>query len=822
MNVTETRNGTPDQVESGRVFNLDESGTRTAVISPRYSNIGKACRFDGSFQGHGVLQEVAVPAQWSGGLTFELVFKPHQNPQGHGLFFYWSCGETGSVFFDNDTAQVAVEVSNHEAFASRKPDVRVRSQVDSSDFNHVVFTCKKTEQGIFLQLYLNGFLVDADSSHVKTQTNASPHSSDSFPLRKERCFVGDIVKIVLYDQPLDRGIIESLQPGTGAFPGETTAPQTRVGPFNDNTDSSTKAGEDDTVRISNDVLVGKENDPHGEEDPLKVIAATAEQGSVTVAANGDLTYHPNGQFDYLAYGQSATDTIAYTVSDNSGNTAEATATVTIAGRNDPVVILSTAPDQKVPAGSQFSIRELVRFSDADLTDFLDSSPANWSVQIAWGDESATTLTKTGVLNSAANQGDTASISKVSKKGNGPPVNLWRLAASHTYEKEGTYQTAIAVNDGNGSLAVAGDGSAGDRKAPIIQVTKHSGDHFSFPIDREDDNNTLSSASDLIPAFTSVSANTEQAQTMFAGDAFSDTDSGSETPNGGRASVRPQLRLDPIPYSQRGEPLQISGSFSDPGLEGGPKLTIRWSDPDQPSPGTFSIPPLGNIDLNRQIASSTDQSLLHITSVNPQTGEIGFEAAHVYQNDDCFEVRVAVRNSAAQVSQARQEALVYFLKPGKNSPGYFRHGKGFDLAKIVGLFRHQSGKRLFAGLRSEGSASKGEADGSQNGLQLASPYFEGFASAGAAVTVVLFDEAGAERARQSARADLTGSWSALIPRLKLNRTPFSVQVSEVAAGHAQSAQATTFFGAIFPQPELLAQVAAGEIIGQVLSTSDAVS
>ena len=59
---------------------------------------------------------------------------------------------------------------------------------------------------------------------------------------------------------------------------------------------------------------------------------------LTVNADGSYSYDPNGQFDALNDGETATDTFTYTVSDGNGGTDTATVTVTINGSTD-----NTAP-----------------------------------------------------------------------------------------------------------------------------------------------------------------------------------------------------------------------------------------------------------------------------------------------------------------------------------------------------------------------------------------------------------------------------------------------------------------------------------------------
>lgn len=55
---------------------------------------------------------------------------------------------------------------------------------------------------------------------------------------------------------------------------------------------------------------------------------------LTINANGDMTYDPNGAFDNLGTGQTAADEFTYTVSDGAGGEVSATTNVTINGSSD--------------------------------------------------------------------------------------------------------------------------------------------------------------------------------------------------------------------------------------------------------------------------------------------------------------------------------------------------------------------------------------------------------------------------------------------------------------------------------------------------------
>ena len=76
-------------------------------------------------------------------------------------------------------------------------------------------------------------------------------------------------------------------------------------------------------------------------DVLSVVSldTTGTAGQVALVGGG-VSYGPNGQFEYLAAGATATDTFSYNVSDGNGGTDTAVVTVTITGVNDPPVAVN--------------------------------------------------------------------------------------------------------------------------------------------------------------------------------------------------------------------------------------------------------------------------------------------------------------------------------------------------------------------------------------------------------------------------------------------------------------------------------------------------
>ncbi|MCA8928736.1 MAG: cadherin-like domain-containing protein [Alphaproteobacteria bacterium] len=102
----------------------------------------------------------------------------------------------------------------------------------------------------------------------------------------------------------------------------------------------------ETATVSGNLLAdngfGADSDPDG--DPLALVSVEGDtDGSVTLASgalvlfdpSGSFSYDPNGAFDSLYDGQTATDSFTYQISDGHGGSDMATVTVDIAGAGTP-------------------------------------------------------------------------------------------------------------------------------------------------------------------------------------------------------------------------------------------------------------------------------------------------------------------------------------------------------------------------------------------------------------------------------------------------------------------------------------------------------
>ena len=115
--------------------------------------------------------------------------------------------------------------------------------------------------------------------------------------------------------------------------------------------SSATAVEDTAVVVP---VLANDSDPDG--NPLTVVSATAPHGTVTINADGTVTYLPDADFN-------GTDTITYTISDGNGGVATSTVAITVAPVNDaPVAANDAATTQE---DTPVTLAVLLNDSDVD-------------------------------------------------------------------------------------------------------------------------------------------------------------------------------------------------------------------------------------------------------------------------------------------------------------------------------------------------------------------------------------------------------------------------------------------------------------------------
>src|SRR5690606_14261511 len=143
-------------------------------------------------------------------------------------------------------------------------------------------------------------------------------------------------------------------------------------------------------------LLGNDTDVDaGDTFTIVGVNATNTTGSVIFdEVTQTLAYDPNGQFESLAQGDTATDTFTYTIEDSQGAQSTATVTVTVTGANDaPVAGADDVVADEDAATGNLAAALLGNDSDVDAGDTfrivgVDASSATGSV---FFDEATQTL-----------------------------------------------------------------------------------------------------------------------------------------------------------------------------------------------------------------------------------------------------------------------------------------------------------------------------------------------------------------------------------------------------------------------------------------------
>ena len=120
--------------------------------------------------------------------------------------------------------------------------------------------------------------------------------------------------------------------------------------------------------VTLNVLANDIDPDAGDTKSVLSLDTTGTQGTVTIApGGGNVVYTVGTAFQYLAEGQTATDTFSYTMKDTAGVTSTAQVTVTISGTNNaPTAVADTA--SATENGAAISINVLANDTDADIGD----------------------------------------------------------------------------------------------------------------------------------------------------------------------------------------------------------------------------------------------------------------------------------------------------------------------------------------------------------------------------------------------------------------------------------------------------------------------
>jgi hypothetical protein len=243
-------------------------------------------------------------------------------------------------------------------------------------------------------------------------------------------------------------ITYTISDGNG---GTSTATVTvTVNPLNDPPVAANDAATtDEDTPVTIPVLA---NDSDVESDPLTVTAASAPNGTVTINADGTISYTPNANFN-------GPDTITYTISDGQGGNSTATVTVTVNSMNDPPV----AANDTASTDEDTSVTIPVLANDSDV----DGDPL--AVTAASAVNGSVTINPDGTISYTPNA-----------HFNGPDTITYTISDGNGGASTAT--VTVTVNAVNDPPVAANDTASTNEDAPVtIPVLANDSDPEGNPL-----------------------------------------------------------------------------------------------------------------------------------------------------------------------------------------------------------------------------------------------------------------------------------------------------------------------------------------------------
>jgi VCBS repeat-containing protein len=327
---------------------------------------------------------------------------------------------------------------------------------------------------------------------------------------------------------------------------------------------------------------------------LAIVAASvpAGQGSVAIV-DGKLVFDPGADFDYLAVGESASVSIAYTISDEHGATSSATVSLTVTGANDAPVILV---GQSVVTGA--------------VTELVDQDPAEnafthiASGSIAFADPDLSDTHSASFAPQGAGYLGTFALGPVDQNGNTVGWTFSVEDADIDFLAEGETLTqvyTIQISDGNGGTVT---------QDVTVTITGRS------------DNVAPVANDDAYAAIGNVVLTVSAAQGVLANDEEFGTGTIGTGPGG-----TPVTAYDAVSANGGTVTMNPDGSFtyvSAPGFQGVDSFTYTITDPEgESSTATVTVTVTGSVWF---IDNAAAASLNLGTQDNPYTSLAAFNAA----------------------------------------------------------------------------------------------------------------------------------------------------------------------------------------------------
>jgi len=389
---------------------------------------------------------------------------------------------------------------------------------------------------------------------------------------------------------------------TAEDPSGATVTQTFIwtvnNPAPDAQDDSFAANEDDGAAVVGNAILNNDSDPDGDALTAQVRSGVAgtQGGLFSIAADGQVTFDTNGDFEDLAAGETRQTSFTYTLVDADGATSTATVTVTVTGQNDAPVTVGIVSNQTNDDGDAVTLNVSGAFSDPDATDVLIYSdggtlPPGLTIDINTGIIS-------GTLDASASAGGPYTVVITAEDASGATVtqtftwtvnNPGPIAQNDDFAADEDDGVAVVGN------AILNNDSDPDGDALVAQIQSGvagtQGGLFTIAANGQVTFDTNGDFEDLAAGETRQTSFT---YTLVDADGATSTATVTVTVTGGNdtpirvGTLSNQTNNDRDPVT-----LDVSGAFADPDMVD----VLTYSDG-----GT--LPPGLTIDLNTGIISGT--------------------------------------------------------------------------------------------------------------------------------------------------------------------------------------------------------------------------
>jgi len=184
-------------------------------------------------------------------------------------------------------------------------------------------------------------------------------------------FVNDDGVLTLYDEKGNTIVFDAGEFGTDTLKSIEIIKFNNYTYYMDGTNNAVlavnDAGDiDQNSTITDFNVLSNDLDLDGDALTVTSIDTSGSTGIFTLNIDGEISYDPAGGFNYLAAGETATDTVTYTVTDGNGSITTAEFTVTITGINDAPVAVEDLTTTDENTAVLFDV--LDNDTDVDLTD----------------------------------------------------------------------------------------------------------------------------------------------------------------------------------------------------------------------------------------------------------------------------------------------------------------------------------------------------------------------------------------------------------------------------------------------------------------------